>query len=104
MEDIVVTKEGVTKLLKGLNPTKALGPDELHPRVLKELATELGPTFAHLFQQSIVSGDIPKEWTLANISPLYKKITCLQLSSRFLDLCTLQVTGKHSMLKHHGPS
>ena len=52
MEDIVVTKEGVTKLLKGLNPSKALGPDELHPRVLKELATELGPIFAHLFQQS----------------------------------------------------
>ena len=31
MEDIVVTKEGVTKLLKGLNPSKALGPDALHP-------------------------------------------------------------------------
>ena len=31
-----VTKEGVTKLLKGLNPSKALGPDELHHRVLKE--------------------------------------------------------------------
>ena len=56
MEDIVVTKEGVTKLLKGLNPSKALGPDELHPRVLKELATELGPVFAHLFQQSIDKG------------------------------------------------
>ena len=52
MEDIAVSKEGVTKLLKGLNPCKALGPDELHPRVLKELATELGPIFAHLFQQS----------------------------------------------------
>ena len=36
MHDIVVTKEGVTKLLKGLNPSKALGPDELHPRVLKD--------------------------------------------------------------------
>ena len=73
MEDIVVTKEGVTKLLKGLNPSKALGPDELHPRVLKELATELGPIFAHLFQQSIDKGEIPKEWSLANICPLFKK-------------------------------
>ena len=72
MEDIVVTKEGVTKLLKGLNPSNALGPNELHPRVLKELATELGPIFAHLFQ-SIDSGEIPKQWTLANISPLIKK-------------------------------
>ena len=44
MEDIVVTKEEFTKLLKGLNPSKALGHDELHPRVLKEMATELGST------------------------------------------------------------
>ena len=73
MHDIVVTKEGVTKLLKGLNPSKALGPDELHPRVLKELAMELGPVFAHLFQQSIDTAEIPKEWSLANICPLFKK-------------------------------
>ena len=37
------------------------------------LASELGPIFAHLFQQSIDSGEIPKEWILANISPLFKK-------------------------------
>ena len=59
--------------MKGLNPSKALGPDELHPRLLKALATELGPIFVHLVQQSIDSGEIPKEWTLANISPLFKK-------------------------------
>ena len=73
MEDIVVTKEGVTKLLKGLNPSKALGPDKLHPRVLKELATELGPIFAYLFQQSIEKGEILKEWSLANLCPQFKK-------------------------------
>ena len=36
MNDIAVSKDGVIKLLKGLNPSKALGPDELHPRVLNE--------------------------------------------------------------------
>ena len=82
MDEIVVTKEGVTKLLKGLNPSKALGPDELHPRVLKELAKELGPVFAHLFQQSINMGEIPKEWSLANICPLFK--TLLVITAQFL--------------------
>ena len=49
MNDTVVSAVRVTKLLKGLNPSKALGPDELHHIVLKELASELGPLFAHLF-------------------------------------------------------
>ena len=86
MEDIIVTKEGVTKLLKGLNPSKALGPDELHHRVLKELATELGPVFAHLFQQSIDKGEIPKEWSLANFFPLFKKIGSLACNYRPVSL------------------
>ena len=72
MEKNVVSKDGETKLLKGLDPFKALGPDELYPRVLTDLATELGPVFAHFFQQSIDTGEIPKEWSLANICPLFK--------------------------------
>ena len=37
------------------------------------MAFELGPVFAHLFQQSVDSGEIPKEWSLGNICPLFKK-------------------------------
>ena len=33
MHDIVVTKEGVTKLLRGLKPSIAVGHNELHPSV-----------------------------------------------------------------------
>ena len=89
MNDIAVSKDGVIKLLKGLNPSKALGPDELHPRVLKELATELGPVFAHLFQQSIDTPiEIPKEWSLANICPLFKK------SDKNINSC--QIGNMHS--------
>ena len=73
MSDIHISNEGVIKMMKGLNPSKALGPDKLHPRVLKEIATELGPVFAHLFQQSLDNVEIPKEWSLVNICRLYKK-------------------------------
>ena len=69
MDDIVVSNEGVTKRLKGLNPSKALGPDELHPRVLKELATELGPGFAiSLFKRE----KSPKNGLLHIYAPLLK--------------------------------
>ena len=73
MNDIAVSKDGVIKLLKGLNPSKALGPDQLHPRVPKKLATELGPVFAHLFQQSHDTGEIPKKLSIANGCLLFKK-------------------------------
>jgi hypothetical protein len=39
--DITITCEGIAKLLLNLNPNKAAGPDEIKPRVLKELATEI---------------------------------------------------------------
>ena len=32
------------------------------------------------------------------------QVTCVQLSSGFLDLCTLQVTRTHSVFKYHGSS
>jgi hypothetical protein len=41
MPDITITCEGIAKLLLSLNPNKAAGPDEIKPRVLKELATEI---------------------------------------------------------------
>ena len=86
MDEIVVTKEGVSKLLKGLKPSKALGPDELPPMVLKELSKELGPVFSHLFQQSINTGEIPKEWSLAKCVPFSRKVTgpLLVITAQFL--------------------
>ena len=94
MNDIVVSAVGVTKLLKGLNPSEALGPDELHPRVLKELTSELGPVFAHLFQQSIDPRmKFPRNGLLQIYAHSLKKETGvgLQLPSRLPNLCTVQI-------------
>ena len=41
--------------------------------MLKELANELDPVFAHLFQQFLDTSEIPKERLLANICPHFKR-------------------------------
>ena len=58
MGTICVSEERVTKIFKGLNPSKALESDELYHKFLKELATWLGPVFSHLFKQSIDTVEI----------------------------------------------
>ena len=78
MDDIVVSNEGVTKLLKGLNPSKALGPDELHPGVLKELATELGPFLPISSSKSLLPlVKSPKNGLLQIYVPSIKRVTGL---------------------------
>ena len=38
---IVVTVDEVTRLLMSVNSSKSAGPDNIHPRFIKELACEL---------------------------------------------------------------
>ena len=70
---IIVTVEGVQKMLQNLNANKAAGPDQISPRLLKELAPELAPILTRLFQATIDSGTIPTQWKTANVSPVFKK-------------------------------
>lgn len=73
IDKLTVTEEGVAKLLSKLSPFKASGPDDIPNRLLKELSTELAPAMTALFNQSLQTGQLPQEWKLANVSPIYKK-------------------------------
>ena len=53
LERLVITHEWVLKALMKTNITKSCGPDELHPRMLKELAVELAAPMTKLFNQSL---------------------------------------------------
>ena len=47
MDSIVFTLCDVSKKLERLNPNKSLGPDGMHPNVLRELSTTLAePLYA----------------------------------------------------------
>ena len=53
MPPISIAAEGVRSQLQKLNPYKATGPDNISPRVLKELADVLARPLAALFQTSL---------------------------------------------------
>ena len=57
---ITITVQGVDILLAGLNPNKVQGPDEISPRLLKELHTEIAPILTVIFQRSLNTGIVTK--------------------------------------------
>ncbi|KAK4807143.1 hypothetical protein QYF61_018484 [Mycteria americana] len=65
--------EMVSDLLHHLDTHKSMGPDEIHPRVLKELAEVLTKPLSIIYQQSWLTGEVPADWRLANVMPIFKK-------------------------------
>eukprot|EP00745_Piridium_sociabile_P045807 TRINITY_DN9988_c0_g1_i5.p1 TRINITY_DN9988_c0_g1~~TRINITY_DN9988_c0_g1_i5.p1 ORF type:complete len:555 (+),score=115.26 TRINITY_DN9988_c0_g1_i5:397-2061(+) len=73
MDNPTITAAGVEKLLAGLDPAKASGPDGISPRVLKELSHEISPALTIIYQQSLNTGEVPTDWKEAHVTPIYKK-------------------------------
>ena len=75
LEDIEITESKVKKKLKSLKTTKSPGPDNIHPRVLKELADELTTpiTALYIHVASAQQETIPEDWRTASVSAIFKK-------------------------------
>ena len=78
IKDLKITEFGVFKLLDKIDVSKASGPDCIPGRILQKLARELAPVLHFIFEQSLNTGDLPAEWTLANVAPIFKKGSKLQ--------------------------
>lgn len=72
MDTSPFTRERVLKELEVIRVDKAMGPDGVHPRVLKELREVVAEPLAILFSQSLETGEVPKDWRTADVVPLYK--------------------------------
>ena len=72
LKTVSITKDQVKELLVKIDPTKAGGDDNVHPKVLKECAEQLSTPLQKIFQCSVDSGIFPNSWKTATITPLYK--------------------------------
>ena len=70
---IHIDEDKMFKALNNLKPNKSPGPDEIHPKVLKELSRELAHPMTLLFNKSLSDGVVPSAWKVAEVRPIFKK-------------------------------
>ena len=67
------SSEEVQEKLQHLNIYKSTGPDMLHPQILFALEDKLARPVAHIFNNSVLAGNIPEDWKSANVTAIHKK-------------------------------
>ena len=88
-----IQDERVRDLLLQLDCHKSMGPDEIHPRVLRELAAVIAELLSIIYQCSLLTGEVPEDWRLANETPIYKK-GCREDPGNYRPVSLTSVLGK----------
>ena len=67
-----VCEQFVYDLLRQLKVNKAIGLDEISPRLLKDSAHVITPSLTRLFNRSLANKMFPSIWKKGKVSPLFK--------------------------------
>ncbi|MPC52641.1 hypothetical protein E2C01_046516 [Portunus trituberculatus] len=72
LQEIIVHKQEIGRLLKNLDVRKAMGPDGVSGWALKECKDQLFEPIWEMVTSSLKEGKVPLEWKRANIIPIFK--------------------------------
>jgi len=69
----LVEEDCVRDCLSNLDAHKSMGPDGMHPRVLRELANVIAEPLSINFERFWRAGEVPEDWRKANVTPVFKE-------------------------------
>lgn len=70
---IIITEDKIVKAIGRLKANKAAGPDNIHPKFLKETADQIKVPLRIIFEKSMTGNRLVKSWKHANVTPIFKK-------------------------------
>jgi hypothetical protein len=73
ISEVEFTRGKLLQKMPNLKTDTAPGPDNIHPRILKELRFELADPLCKLLTKSMNTGKVPLDWKVAVVTPIYKK-------------------------------
>ena len=93
LHKIQVEVEEVKEQLGNVRVDKAPGPDNMEPRVLREVAEQVSELLTNIFNSSLESVQVPEDWRVAYVTPLFKKGSREELGY-YRPVCLTSVVGK----------
>lgn len=72
LENIEITENAVERVINALNSSKSQGPDNFHPKYLKENKSMLLYPLKVIFERSLYESKLPEMWKMANVSAIFK--------------------------------
>ena len=72
IDSVDIDEDIVLHSLEKLDAGKSMGPDDLHPRLLKELSAHVAGPLTTIFKLSLLHGVLPRDWKDAIVTPIHK--------------------------------
>ena len=89
LQEVDVSLEEISVLLSRLDVSSSMGPDGVHPRLLKSCPAIAQPLYL-IFNNSLRSGRLPQDWKVSEVVPIFKKGTrCDPLNYRPISLTSV---------------
>ena len=67
-----VCEQEIKKELENLDPSKSCGHDNIMPKIVKQLATELSEPLSHIINLTFSTGKLPVDFKTSIVIPVYK--------------------------------